>query len=79
MGMFDSVYLKCPKCKTDLEIQTKSGHCLLNSYELDEVPVEIARSLNGSTEKCYKCGHETTLEAVDEIPTHIKMKIKDWG
>jgi phage FluMu protein Com len=38
MGMFDSVYIKCPHCKHENEHQTKAGACTLENYTLGTVP-----------------------------------------
>jgi hypothetical protein len=36
--MFDSVYVKCPKCGVEHEFQTKSGACDLSVYSLEKAP-----------------------------------------
>ena len=40
--MFDSLYIKCPKCGKKLEIQSKSGPCALFSYNKSNLPPEVA-------------------------------------
>lgn len=58
MGMFDSVYVPCPDCKTLTEFQSKAGECDLSSYNLGNVPgVILSDLINRPTgEKCPACG-----------------------
>jgi len=37
--MHDSVWVKCPKCKTKNEFQSKSGDCFLRNYSLKKCPL----------------------------------------
>jgi hypothetical protein len=45
---YDTVWFECPKCKNVIKRQVRAGACLLNDYEQDSVPVEIARELASS-------------------------------
>ena len=63
MGMFDSVWLKCPKCGTENEFQSKSGPCCLGSYTADNVPADVVLDINRhAPTACTKCG--TLYEAI---------------
>ncbi len=62
MGMFDSLWVKCPKCKREIEFQSKAGECLLWNYNISDVPGEIIASLNGESETC-ECGHTVTIRS----------------
>lgn len=53
--MFDSVHIECPKCKRDLEFQSKSGPCGLFSFDKDNLPVEVAVGINGDVVMCEFC------------------------
>ena len=55
MGMFDSLIIECPKCKKDLEIQSKSGCCMLDVYNKNNLPAEVAVGLNGDVIECEFC------------------------
>jgi len=55
MGMFDSVWVPCPKCGAGVEFQTKSGDCAMRSYELDEAPIAVLGGIR-ECETCGKCG-----------------------
>lgn len=53
MGMFDSIYVDCPKCKAPIEFQSKSGACCLRDYSLWNVPPEVVA---GTREVKCRCG-----------------------
>lgn len=57
MGMFDSVYVKCPECKEQVEFQSKAGHCNLDSFNsASDLPAVIAADLEGESRQCQGCG-----------------------
>ena len=57
MGCFDSIRLKCPECKTECEVQSKAGRCLLDDYTGDfDVPLVIAADVHGEFITCNGCG-----------------------
>lgn len=76
MGMFDSVYATCPKCNKEVEFQSKAGECLLNRYSVDSVPPEIARSIDGDSEACEKCGEVLTIKITAPIQ-RVKMTVSN--
>lgn len=58
MGMFDSVYVPCPRCTKPTEFQSKAGECSLTIYRLDQAPPEILADLYAqSGERCPECDH----------------------
>jgi hypothetical protein len=61
MGMFDSVYVECPKCQQPVEIQSKAGECFCNSYKLDNAPNEILCDIMNEPEYCRSCGNWLVL------------------
>lgn len=75
MGMFDSVYFKCPNCGEEIEEQSKAGECILHNYDPDSVPYEIAINLNNEKSKCYECGKEFVIkvDGMIEPPPSYKM------
>lgn len=77
MGMFDTVVTNCPKCGERNEIQTKAGDCCLDVYEIDSVPVEIARSLDGQERWCDKCGHKYKTVWPSRVPARVAMDVRD--
>ena len=57
MGMFDSVWVRCPKCETENEFQTKSGNCFLEEYTLENCPDDVLSDINRHAPiECYYCG-----------------------
>jgi transcription elongation factor Elf1 len=62
MGSFDSVVVACPKCTSEIEIQSKAGACILKVYNFDNVPKRIARSIEGGVEKCDECGTKFKID-----------------
>lgn len=75
MGMFDSIYVKCPKCDTSQEVQSKAGECLLHSYDQDRVPIAIAADLNGEEVKCNHCGLLCVVVSLPTPPTSTKVRL----
>lgn len=60
MGMFDRVWVRCPKCGGNIEFQSKAGDCCLDSYTFPEAPATILGDLDGQTARC-ECGHSVTV------------------
>jgi hypothetical protein len=56
MGMYDSVWVKCPKCEKENEFQTKSGDCLLQNYTLENCPVDTLTNVNRHSPCNCGCG-----------------------
>ena len=57
MGMFDSVYVKCAKCGTEVEFQSKAGKCDLENYTINNAPPEILIDIDKEIGVCKECGH----------------------
>jgi hypothetical protein len=57
--MFDSVYVQCPHCGEEVELQTKSGQCILGRYYLYNAPADVLLGIEGRNycEKCDKPFH----------------------
>ena len=55
MGMFDSLFVSCPKCATLNELQSKSGDCILGQYDLTTVPNDVLRNLIDIVHTCEEC------------------------
>ncbi len=63
MGIFDTIWVKCPVCKTENGFQTKSGMCIMADYELKDAPNDALQNVNRHSPcKCKECG---TLYEVD--------------
>jgi len=46
MGMFDSVWVKCPNCGQENQFQSKSGDCCLRNYNLGDCPDDVLQNVN---------------------------------
>lgn len=75
MGMFDSIWAKCPNCGEENEFQTKSGECKLGQYDLENCPEdELADANRHSPIRC-DCGDLLKIDTV-----HRKVVVcGKWG
>jgi DNA-directed RNA polymerase subunit RPC12/RpoP len=76
MGMFDSVIGICPDCGNEVEFQSKAGDCALYRYTLDSVPPEIAKDIEGYSEKCNDCGKRCVLQIKTPIG-NVSMSFRE--
>ena len=82
MGMFDSVFVDCPKCGKMIEFQSKGGDCELRRYHSRSVPPDIALSLDGSKDHC-DCGAVVVLKHPNpntrvEMLVIVQGNIANW-
>lgn len=75
MGMYDSVYFKCPKCGEVIEAQSKRGECTLASFDEKLVPVAIAVDLVGKREWCGHCDRSYTIQRAPEPVGGIPLQL----
>jgi len=77
MGLFDTVWLQCPKCNTKNPFQSKGGECLLSSYDKTNVPFNVLMNIDrhGPTQ-CSHC--ETWFKPEVTLKLHATpIKLKD--
>jgi len=77
MGMFDYIEFTCPKCGKHADDQTKVGHCMMDTFNLD-MPMDIceAEMLLCSGVECNHCGQKFVLSA--DLPTYkVKMTLEE--
>jgi hypothetical protein len=61
MGIFDSVYVPCPKCNEPIEFQSKAAYDpYMNQYTLSDAPPEILTDIMNSPLYCA-CGSWVAL------------------
>jgi len=76
MGMFDSILVKCPHCNNKLEFQSKSGPCMLASFEGNKIPLMVAISSEEDIVKCKKCKKNIQIEFdLPDMEVGYKLKI----
>ena len=73
MGMFDSLYIKCPKCGKEMELQSKSGACAMFSYTQKYLPIDVAMGLSDEVWRCEFC--DTHWKFHLESPTKAKFRL----
>jgi len=57
MGMYDTVMVPCPLCGKLAEFQSKSGECLLRTYDLETCPKDVLKDVNRhAPTQCDNCG-----------------------
>lgn len=61
MGCFDSVRVKCPSCGHDVEFQSKSGPCVLDSFTLEDAPEVVLEDVNRHSPIECKCGEKLVV------------------
>lgn len=71
--MFDSLYLKCPKCGKKMEWQSKSGPCAMFCYTPKRLPVDVAQDLKHDIVGCQFCNTKWKFVLLD--PPYAKFKI----
>lgn len=74
MGMYDAVWFRCPDCGGGVEFQSKAGKCVLAEFDSDQVPVDIARSVEGDIRSCHECGRAWRAEISVPIKS-VAMRI----
>jgi hypothetical protein len=73
MGMFDTVWINCPRCGEQYEAQSKGGGCTLKDYNIWDAPQDVLSGVNDTYPfVCSKC-HSSfrvilhpTIELVNE-------------
>ena len=73
MGLFDSFYTKCPKCKRQLEFQSKSGECMCSSYTEKDLSSMVAIGMDGDVVMCEFC--KINWKLVCDIPPIVKTTL----
>lgn len=62
MGMYNSIYVSCPKCDNLIEFQSKSGSCDMSSFDISKVPEQDLKGIIGDMRECDECGHVVEIE-----------------
>ena len=65
MGMYDTIWVKCPKCGTDIDFQSKSGDCILGNYELDNCPDDVMLDANRHSPMRCDCGAQLEIDRIN--------------
>lgn len=77
MGMFDSVYFRCPNgCENPIEEQSKAGKCRLDTFSSHEVPSVIALDILGGKVFCGTCKLIFEIEHVPVLSKTMALRLK---
>lgn len=76
MGMYDTVYIKCPSCDKENECQTKSGDCILSSYSLYSAPMNVLAGVIGK-DWCEHCKQPFIVELIHKPICIVRKLTKD--
>jgi predicted RNA-binding Zn-ribbon protein involved in translation (DUF1610 family) len=74
MGVYNEVKVPCPKCGRKEYFQSKSGECVLDTYEFGQAPDEVMADVNRHAPyTCQDCGTAFRVEikatySVVEVP-----------
>lgn len=74
MGMYDTIFVPCPKCGTKSEFQSKSGDCLLDVYNLSNCPDDVLQDVNRHAPNMCKNKDCRTYFSVD-IKKRIAVEV----
>lgn len=61
MGMYDTVYLRCPCCSEVNDEQIKHGPCMLKEWNGKTVPREVGAKMHGLEFSCPHCAKDYSL------------------
>lgn len=69
MGMFDTFVVPCIFCKHEVEEQTKSGPCTLDTYNWGDpdLPVWLMQDFNNLEMECYNCNRHFVIRFDFEV------------
>lgn len=74
MGVFDSIFVDCPRCGLELEFQSKSGDCMLGKYTLWSAPPEVV--VGTSLHVCSRC-HSNWILVLPPVNAIIREVTKE--
>lgn len=76
MGMFDTLVIKCPSCNEDVEEQTKSGPCMLYTYEWENCSDNMKYGFTGR-HRCYHCKSEFEVKVKTRPTFEVRLLTQD--
>ncbi len=73
MGLFNSLYIKCPDCGNELEFQSKSGECAMSVYNDSNLSPTVAVGMDDDIVRCDFCNNNFELNC--DIPETVKVQL----
>lgn len=77
--MYDSVWVKCPKCETENEFQSKSGDCSLEHYTLENCPEDVLANVNRHAPINCECGAAYSVDRYLRKPILVNVPNENKG
>lgn len=68
MGVFNTIWVDCPRCDKPVEFQSKSGSCSMASYHITRMPVEDFSGIAGDQVCCDHCGFVVGVKDSRDMP-----------
>ena len=63
MGLYDSLYVKCPNCETEIEFQSKADdEMFCRNFTFETVPQVILQDLNYQIQECKACLSDVQIQ-----------------
>lgn len=79
MGVYDTIYFKCPKCGEEINAQSKSGECLLKNYPNTDVPISVAYDANRHAPFKCDCGAVWLFDTSQfRLPKKVNLNIVEY-
>lgn len=75
MGLFNRVITMC-ECGANIEWQSKCGEYGMNTYRPENVPIEIAKDINGERAECYECKKSYRIIVSPRDISNVKMEVE---
>lgn len=72
MGCFNTVLIDCPHCGEEIEEQSKSGSCLMESYKLDSAKAPDLMAVSNVPIECYHCGGKLIVKSDVTVVTSVE-------
>ncbi len=78
MGMFDRVYIPCPKCGCEYQFQSKAGPCQLLDYRLHNANISVIENIlaDDTTYICVRCNASFKLIRVSS-PEYATIEVEE--
>lgn len=78
MGMFDTVLFECPKCKAEIDAQSKAGHSVLDTFDYWLVPKVVAEDVARRPVNCESCKSMYKPIKIFEYKRLVTLNLRPW-
>lgn len=78
MGMFDTVLFECPKCRAEIDAQSKAGHNNLDTFDYWLVPKSVAEDVSRRPVNCGNCKSLFKPVKIFEYKRLVTLNLRPW-